>query len=385
LRQKEMKRLKLLFLVTEDWYFCSHRLHLAVAAKMAGYDVSVATRVSKHKTIIEEAGIQLFPLQMSRSSMRLGKEICTLKELIRVYRQVRPDIVHHVALKPVLYGSIVARFTRVPHVVNALAGLGFVFSSNKAMAKILRPWLRISFRVLLNSKGSRIIVQNSDDQYMLVASQTVSPKRITMIRSSGVDIHHFTPLPEPKNGPIVFTLVGRMLRDKGIFEFVEAARILHHHGAKFRAVLVGKPDAENPAAIPEAQLHAWQNSGCVEWWGHRDDILQVWKQSHVAVLPSYREGLPKSLLEAAACARPIIATDVPGCREIVQQGKNGLLVPACNAAELADAMCKLLHDVDLRKRMGQAGSSMVKRHFSEQCVADQTLRLYRELCMNNNH
>jgi len=374
------ERLKILFVVTEDWYFCSHRLALAKKAVEAGFSVAVATRVSTYGTVIEDAGLQLFPVRMSRRSMNPVRELRSLLELLRVYRAYQPNIAHHVALKPVLYGSLVAKIVRVPHVVNALAGLGYIYSSDGSLARLLRPWMRMAFRLLLNREGSKVIVQNPDDRQMLVDGQSASEDRITMIRGSGVNIRHFSPLPEPESSPIVFTLVARMLHDKGVQEFVEAAGILHQQGECLKAVLVGGPDKENPAAISEEQLFAWQDTGYVEWWGHRNDIVQVWAQSHVAVLPSWREGLPKSLLEAAACARPLIASDVPGCREIVLHGENGLLAPVRNSAKLAEAMRILLHDADLRRRMGLAGRAMVEQHFSEQYVAEQTLNLYRNMC-----
>jgi len=369
-----------LFFVTEDWYFCSHRLHLAIAAKQAGYDVTVVTCVSLHGEIIKHAGLRLIPVQLSRGGINPWKEFCSVSELIRLYRQVRPDIVHQVALKPVLYGSIAARLSGVRHIVNALTGLGFVFSSSRTMASLLRPCLRFALRRLLNQPKSRMIVQNPDDYRMLVGERLILEGRVALIRGSGVDIDCFTPMVEPANVPIVFTFVGRMLQDKGVEEFVDAVKLLRQQGEQLKAVLVGQPDQENPGTLSETQIQAWHSGGHVEWWGQRNDIPNVWAQSHVAVLPSYREGLPKSLLEAAACARPLISCDVPGCREIVHHKENGLLVPARNVNALADAMRTLLHDQNMRQRMGKMGRLMVENDLSNACVAEQTLRLYREIC-----
>ncbi len=215
---------------------------------------------------------------------------------------------------------------------------------------------------------------------MLIESKTILPERTALIRGSGVDIQRFRPSPELDDGPVMATLVARMLRDKGILEFVEASRLLRQQGIQFRAVLVGTPDPDNPTSIPASQLEAWQAEGLVEWWGLNDDIPGVWAQSHIAVLPSaYGEGVPMSLIEAAACGRPIITTDMPGCREIVQHEKNGLLVPVKDSRMLADAIRRLIESPDLRKQMGQEGRKLVEEEFAESVVVSQTLNLYRSM------
>jgi len=371
--------MKLLFLVTEDWYFCSHRLPIARAARDAGCEVIVATRVDTHGDTITREGFLLIPLQMSRRSKNPIRELAAVLEIINIYRRERPDLVHHVAMKPVLYGSLAARLTGVPAVVNALAGMGFVFSSDRWKAKLLRPWIRSAFRLLLNQARGKVILQNPDDQRLLIESDVLSRDHTVLIRGSGVDISRFRPSPESEDGPIVATLVARMLLDKGVVEFIEAARLLKHKGISFKAVLVGEPDPENPVSIPDHQLLAWHSEGIVEWWGRQDDIPTVWKQSHIAVLPSYREGLPRTLLEAAACARPIIATDVPGCREIVQHESNGLLVPVKDSTALAHAIERLLTDKALRHRLGGKGRELVQREFAESIVVHKTLDLYHSM------
>lgn len=306
------------------------------------------------------------------------RELRAFMHIFRLYRQVRPDIVHHVALKPVVYGSIAAWLARVPHVVNAMTGLGFVFSSNHWKARCLRPGIKRMFTAFLNRANSRLIVQNSDDADLFRHQIGIDPSRIALIRGSGVDTSHYPFLPAPR-GPMTFTLVGRMLRDKGVYEFVAASRILRSKGIHCRCILVGDVDQENPASIDASQLKQWEADGFVEWWGRRDDIASVWAKSHVAVLPSYREGLPKSLLEAASCGRPLIACDVPGCREVVHQGVNGLLVQSQSAEALAAAMEALAADVELRERMGRASRKIVESDLSEDIVIRQTLALYDDL------
>lgn len=375
-----MSEKKIVYLVTEDWYFCSHRLPIARAARDAGFEVVVATRVDAYGETITQEGFRLIPLQMRRRSKNPLRELMAVLEIINIYRRERPDLVHHVALKPVLYGALAARLTGVTAVVNALAGLGYVFSSRQSRARIIKRFVRVAFRALLNRQNSVVLLQNPDDRRMLVESKTILPERTALIRGSGVDIQRFRPSPEPADGSVVVTLVARMLRDKGIFEFVEASRLLRKKGVHFRAVLIGMPDPDNPTSIPASQLEAWQAEGLVEWWGQNDDIPGVWAQSHIAVLPSaYGEGVPMSLIEAAACGRPIITTDMPGCREIVRHEKNGLLVPVKDYQALADAIFRLIESPDLRRKMGQEGRKLVEKEFAESVVVTQTLELYQSI------
>lgn len=372
-------RKKLLFLVTEDWYFCSHRLPPARAAQAAGYDVVVATRVDLRGAEIMAEGFKLVPISLRRRSRNPFREMAAIAEIAQIYRRERPDIVHHVALKPVLYGSFAALLVRRPAVVNALAGMGFLFTSSSRTAAVLRAAVSRIFRVLLNAGRSVLILQNPDDEAMLVSGGLVAPSRVRLIRGSGVDIERFAPTPEPGGTPVVM-LPSRLLWDKGVGEFVAAAGVLRARGVVARFVLVGDGDADNPASIPDAQLKAWHDSGLIEGWGRCEDMPGALAQAHIVCLPSYREGLPKVLLEAAACARALVATDAPGCREIVRHGENGLLVPLRDAASLADAIERLLGDPVLRFRMGQKGRHMVEAEFSEEKVAQETLAVYREVC-----
>jgi glycosyltransferase involved in cell wall biosynthesis len=373
-RMMVMPSRKICFFVTEDWYFCSHRLPLAVAAKNAGFDVTVITRVVNHGELIRDAGIRVIPFNLSRRSMNPFKELVAILRLCSIYRSERPDIVHHVAVKPVLYGSIAAQLIGIPHVINALAGLGWLFTSTSKRARLLQAIIRRAFYFLLSR--SAVIVQNDDDVAAL-RDMGVAQQRINLIRGSGVNMVDYAPLPEGENVPIV-VLPARLLWDKGVGEFVEAAGQLKRRGVHARFVLVGEPDAENPASVSTQQLIAWQKDGVVEWWGRREDMPQVLAQSHIVCLPSYREGLPKSLLEAASCGRPIVTTDVPGCREIVRDGDNGILVEVRNSMALADALEKLLADPELRQQMGRRGRERVMNEFSQEIIDVQILALYRE-------
>ncbi len=372
---------KILFVVTEDWYFCSHRLNLAIAAMNAGFDVTVATRVTKHDNQILDAGISLIPLsQMVRSGTNPINEIRCIKELIQVYKKVQPDIVHHVAMKPMLYGSIAASFAKVKYKIQAISGFGFVFLSDTWKAKLLRFPIRMMLRFALCGKNTRVVVQNPDDE-RLTESLGVKKSNLHIIAGSGVDVDTFSPTKELESKYIRVTLVARMLWDKGIGEFVEAMRLLKGKGLNIQAYLVGEPDDSNPASISLAQLQKWQNDVGIHYEGRRSDIAKVWGESHIAVLPSYREGLPKSLLEAAACGRPMVATDVPGCRSVVIDNETGLLVPPRNAESLALAIEKLANNKELRLEMGEKARKLIENEMSDQVINDQFIKLYRHLLM----
>jgi len=370
---------RLLFVVTEDWYFVSHRLDLARAAQAAGFEVGIATRVNACAQNIVDHGLELFPLRfMRRSSRRPWIELQAVRELTALYREWRPTITHHVAAKPVIYGGLAAQRARVPAVVNALAGLGFVFTSANMQARALRPFMRHAYRTAMKHPHSRLIVQNAADQSVVLNGGIIDQFSIRRIAGSGVDASAFTPADETPGIPVIL-LAARMLVDKGVHEFVKAARIARSRGVVARFVLVGDTDGENPAAISTVQLRRWQAEGDVEWWGHRADMPAVLRSAHVVCLPSYREGLPKVLLEAAASGLPLIASDVPGCREIAIHNETALLVPARDVDTLANAMQTLAVDPQLRRRLGRRGRELVCSKFTVEHVNAQTIEIYREL------
>lgn len=367
---------KLLFVVTEDWYFVSHRLPLAVAAQEAGFEVAVATREGQQADVIRRAAIRLIPFTLSR---RGGNPLREVMALWRLYRREKPDLVHHVALKPVMFGALAAWLACVPAQVNAVAGLGWLFTSSSGVVRLIRPAVRRILAYLLNRPHSLTIVQNPEDKFLLERSG-VSVSRLRLIRGAGVDTQIFYPGEEP-SGPICIVLAARMLWDKGVGEFVEASRRLTDSGVNARFVLVGDPDPANPASVPESILRSWHGQHGVEWWGKRGDMPAVLQAAHIACLPSfYGEGLPKSLLEAAACGLPIVTTDAPGCREVVRDGVNGLLVPVRDAAALAEALKKLIDDAALRCVMGGQSRLLAEKEFGQEAVIAQTLAVYREVC-----
>jgi glycosyltransferase involved in cell wall biosynthesis len=372
-------RPRILLVVNVDWYFLSHRLPLARALRDAGCEVVVATGVERGcREAIEREGFRFVPLKLQRHLTAPWRELASAWELIRLYRRERPRLVHHVAIKPVIYGSLAARVTGVPIVINTIPGLGYTFLGVGLRGRVLRRAVSVAYRVALASRRVRVIFQNPDDRDLFVERHLVPAGRAALIRGSGVDVRAFSPSEEPPGDPMVL-LAARLLWDKGVGEFVEAARQLRGRGQACRFVLVGVPDEENPKPVPEATLRAWSAEGIVEWWGLRDDMASVVRQASVVALPTYyREGIPKILLEAAASGRPIVTTDVSGCREIVRDGEDGLLVPPRDASALAEAIATLLHDRSLRERMGRRGREIAVSKFSEEAVMAATLSVYRD-------
>lgn len=368
----------LLFVVTEDWYFCSHRLQLAVAAQEEGYYVAVVTQETSHGDEIRQAGLRLIPIKFQRSGRNPVSDLMTIRSLIRIYKNEQPDLIHHVSLKPVLYGSIAARIAGIPNVINAITGLGYVFSSEESFAKVIRCLISPLLKYIFAGRKTITIFQNQDDLKILEDMNLINHSQAKVIRGSGVDANIFTPGEDTISIPQVI-VVARMLWDKGVGEFVQAAKLLMAKGVAARFILVGDTDSKNPAAISVAQLKIWQEEKNIEWWGRREDVPKILQQSTIACLPSYREGLPKFLLEAASAGLPIVTTDVPGCREIVINGENGYLVPPRNSEALADAIAKLLNDERLRREMGVKGRALVEREFGINKIVDETISLYQRI------
>lgn len=374
------RKTRLLILVTEDWYFWAHRRLLARAARDHGYEVVVATRVRTLAEPIRAEGFRLEPLDWvrgSRNPLRLAGEILSV---IRLYRRLRPDLLHHVSLKPVLVGSIAALLLPGAARVNAFTGMGYVFTSRSWSARILAAMLTWLLRFLLTRRRSVVLVENNDDCETIVRRFGVSEQHVVVTRGSGVDLSRFTPLPPPDNGarPVI-ACAARMLWSKGIGDLVEASRILSRRQVPHLLVLAGRPDPENPESVPQSQLLAWVREDGVEWLGHVEDIETVWARADIAVLASAREGLPLSLAEAAACGRPLVAADSPGCRDIVVSGRNGFLVPVHDPESLAGALERLLADAPMRERMGRQSVETVRDGFSSQAVNALTLGIYDRL------
>lgn len=374
-----MKRLRLLFVVNDAAFFLSHRLPIAIAARDAGYDVHIATGMGSAVGLVEAQGFPHYPLRINRSGTNPFVELIALWDMVHLFRALRPDLVHLVTPKPVVYGGIAARVTGVRAVVAAISGLGFVFASSTRRATLVR-WLVVAlYKLALRTRNLRAIFQNPADQEVLIRSGAVTAARTAIIRGSGVDLTEYRYLPEPEGKPVV-TMVSRLLRDKGVHEFVEAARLLLHDGVAARFLLVGDPDPGNPASVSAMEVERWRATGLVEPLGFRRDIAEIFAGSNLVVLPSYYgEGLPKVLVEAAACGRAVVTTDMPGCRDAIEPGVTGVLVPARDAGALANAIRTLIQDRASRHQMGAAGRALAEREYAIEKIVTAHLEVYRSL------
>jgi glycosyltransferase involved in cell wall biosynthesis len=367
---------RLLFVVSEDWYFISHRLPMARAARDAGCEVHVATRVEDDAAAIEAEGFVLHPIPFARGRLSPPTSLATIRALRGIYDRVQPAILHHVSLQTTVLGLIAAFDRRVPTVC-ALTGLGYLFTSRSPKARLTKSAARPALRLLLNRSRIINLIQNSDDRATLIALG-INPSRIALIRGSGVDVNRLVPLPEPL-GPVTIAFVGRLLEDKGIRTLVAAHRLLRANGSDMQLLIAGTTDPANPASVTEKEAAAWNKEPGITLLGHVKDISGLWQRAHLAVLPSRREGLPLSLLEAAACQRAMIASDVPGCREIVIHEKTGLLFPVDDAPALAKAIAKLAAAPDLRRRYAAAARTLAVENFSADVIGRNIVDLYRKM------
>jgi glycosyltransferase involved in cell wall biosynthesis len=370
----------LLYVVNVAWFFCLHRLHIARAALAAGFDVHVATapHFDEHVEQIGAAGLKYHKLELRRGQWDALEECRLTASLYVLYREIRPDIVHHVTIKPVLCGTLAARLARVPAVVNSVSGLGFIFTATDRWAPFRRIAVSLAYKILCRRAAVRVIFENNDDLKMFIDRRVIKPEQATLIRGVGVDLQRF-PLSAPRSGVPLVVLPARMLWDKGIREFCLAAATVQASGIQARFALVGGLDGENPAAIPETWLREQEHSGVVEWWGWRKDMAAVYASAHIVCLPSYREGLPTVLLEAAACGCALVTTNVPGCREVVSDGETGLVVASHDPTGLAQALRTMILDSSLRERMSAAARIRVAAEFSADRVRTCTTQLYGEL------
>ncbi|MBX5473127.1 MAG: glycosyltransferase family 4 protein, partial [Acetobacteraceae bacterium] len=351
---------KILFVVSEDWYFCLHWLRLARSVRDAGFDVAVACNVSCDGERITKEGFELIPLNLHRSSLNIFRDVWTFLNLCRILYRTRPAILHNIAMKPILYGSLAACLVHRPAVVNLFAGLGYLFTSTQLKARLIRPIALLAIRLSLTLTGGKCIVLNDDDRAVLISERLAAPHDIHVVPGNGVDIDHFHPLPEPADPPIRIAVVARMIEDKGIRTAVDAFRLLRERVAGVELLLAGDSDPRNPAGIPEQVLRQWGAEPGITWLGYCADVRRVWASAHIAVLASRREGLPVSLLEAAACGRPVVATAVAGCRDVAVPGLNGILVPVDDAPALANALEYLIRVPRVRHAYGSAGRRIVE-------------------------
>lgn len=370
--------MRLLIIVNDAEFFLSHRLPIALGALAEGHEVHIATAPGPGVDAIRSYGLVYHSVPMTRSGRNPLAELMTMIAIYMLLGKVSPDVVHLVTIKPVLYGGTAARLRRVPGVVAAISGLGHVFGSS-VRQRLLKTVLGPVYRYALRGPNVRVIFQNSEDQASLTRLANLSPSAAVMVPGSGVDLNTYSAIPEPQGMPVV-TFASRLLASKGVYDFVAMARRLHDSGVQARFWLVGKLDPGNPLTITEGELESWRREGVVEVLGHRGDIASVFGKSNIVVLPSYYgEGVPKVLLEAAACGRAIVTTDHPGCRDVVVPGISGRLVPPRNVDALASAVRGLVEDSDMRRAMGLAGRRLAERTFAVEGVVAVHLSIYREL------
>jgi len=369
---------KLLFIVNVDWFFMSHRLPIALEAIKHGYEVHIATTITDKLELLESNGLITHDLHLHRSRSNVGAIFSEFSEIYSIIRAVSPDILHLVTIKPVLMGGIAARLAGTPAVVSAVSGLGFIFVNRRVVTLLRRKAVSLLYRLALGHSNQRVIFQNADDRAQLSRLARLSSEQSILIPGSGVDLSLYSRKLAP-DGPSVIMFAARLLVDKGVREFVHAAKLVRRSKFHTRFVVVGVVDPLNPASIEQSELDHWKKTGVVELWGYRDDMEQVLSLATIVVFPSYREGLPKVLIEAAACGRAVITTDVPGCRDAIEDGITGLLVPVRCASAISDTIISLLENSDRCKKMGDAGRKLAEEKFDVRQVIAKHMKIYRDL------
>jgi glycosyltransferase involved in cell wall biosynthesis len=374
-----MRKCKIILFGNTDWYLFNFRQSLAERLRAEGHDLLLISPPGPYGERLASLGYRWEALPMNRRSLNPLREMKLLRHLVGMFRSERPDIVHGFTIKAAVYGALAGKIAGVPAIVSSINGLGSVFIGNQMRARLLRPFVRQAMRLAFSGNRCRVIVQNPTDSNQLVAERIIADARIRRIPGSGVDCELFRPAEHETadERPLVALLPARLLWDKGIGEFVKASRILARKDICFR--IAGEIDDGNPAAIDRAQADAWQQEGVVELLGHVEDMASALASSDIVVLPSYREGLPKSLIEAAACGKPIVTTDVPGCRDVVDDGQSGLIVPVRNAEALAGAIACLADDHKKRRDLGAAARSRAVREFDKEIIVRETIGVYQDV------
>ena len=365
--------MKIILFANSDWYLYNYRLAFAKYLRTQGHEVFLLSPSGKYSSLLKAQGFQWVPIEFSRDSMNFFSELSIVLKVRKVLKHIQPDVLHNFTLKSVLYGSLAAKHSGVKKVLNAITGKGYLFINNNIQVNLVRkitaPLLRFALR------GSRVIFQNQEDLHFYVENSFLLIEQTKLIYGSGVDTNKFFPSKYPPD-ELNIILPSRLLKDKGIYEFVEAARIVRHDFPKINFVLVGNTDRGNPSSLSDEEIIKWQNDGIIKWWGWQHDMPLVYHRALLVCLPSYSEGLAKSLLEAAACGVPIIATDIPGCREIVQHKKTGFLVPVHDAKALAESIIYAIKHPNLLAEMGKKGRELIISSFSQENVISETYKLY---------
>jgi glycosyltransferase involved in cell wall biosynthesis len=377
---------KILFIVNEAYFFMTHRIAVARALAETGAEVHVAVPADHvwapddfSIDEIEKAGFKLHTIPLSRRGKNVLQDVRTFLSIFSLIQQTRPDVVHLFTIKPVIYGGLAARILAVRAVISTITGLGHVFITPGPMNSLLRMLVVFLYKIATGHRNSRVIVQNSGDADTLLRVGAVRSEKIRLVPGSGVNLGNFPVTQEPDDVPLVM-LPSRLIWDKGVGDFAQAAKAIKDQGIPCRFALVGDTRSSNPRAVPETIIREWVGEGFLEWWGRRTDMPEVFAQSAIVCLPTtYGEGVPKVLIEAAASSRAIVATNIAGCREIVQHGENGLLVPPGDGEALVKALIELISDPERRVEMGRKGRAIVSARMTEAHVIASTLDVYREV------
>jgi glycosyltransferase involved in cell wall biosynthesis len=373
-----MSKKKLLFLVNVDWFFISHRLPIAIAASKSGFEVHIAASMTGQENILREAGFIFHDIPISRDSVGPFSFIKTMSEIIKLFRAVKPDLVHLITIKPILLGGIAARIVGINGVIAAISGLGYVFIDKGLIASTRRWAVKVLYRISLGHKNLRVICQNLTDLNYIQKTTSLPNRSLTVIDGSGVSLQKFQYKVDTNKIPKVI-MASRMLKDKGVLEFVEAAKIIQNSGIQAAFILVGSPDPGNPTSIPISQIQDWEKKDILEFWGHQEDMNKILGQASIIALPSYREGFPKVLIEAAAVGRPVVTTDVAGCRDAIYNGITGVLVPPKDSNALAEEIKKLIASPETCHKMGMEGRKMAEDRFDEKITIERHLSIYDQV------
>ena len=373
---------KVLFVVNVDWFFLSHRLLLAQEALSRGFEVHIATEITESSVRLEGFGFKVHPVKLNRSNLDLIGLFIYFIKLMKVFKSISPDLVHLVTIKPVLIGGLAARISKIPSVLYAISGLGSVFIARDLFSRFLRIFISSLYRISLNHNHSVVVLQNKSDQKLISSIAKIPCERTVIIKGSGVDLSLFKFSNIPSDRSIVM-FPARLLKDKGIYEFIAAAKTI---SSKYKSnelsprfILVGKIDSQNKTSVKDYEVKNWVDEDIVEYWGFKDEMHTVLPKASLVVLPSYREGLPKVLLEAAACGRPIITTDVPGCRDAIVEESTGIIIPARNYLELIHAIERLFLDHKLQDNFGLAGRRLAEENFDVDLIIKDHFRVYSSL------
>jgi glycosyltransferase involved in cell wall biosynthesis len=378
---KDPKDTKILFLINVDWFFISHRLPIALEAQDKGYVVTIACHFTKHKQELINMGFSVVDIPFSRSGSGIINELNTLKNIRKVIKEVNPSLIHAVTIKPVLYtGLVLKSINRNVPFVAAISGLGYVFTASTLRAKLTRLIVSGFYKVALSQKYKTVIFQNTSDESILTDVAKLKANSKVLIKGSGADLSVYNYLPENSTDSIKVVMACRLLKEKGVYEYVASAKLVKEQYPRTEFLLVGTPDVENPNTVKQVEIDGWVKNSLIKYLGHRNDIPKVFSGSNIVCLPSfYGEGVPKVLIEAAACGRAIVTTDNPGCKDAIIDGETGILVPIRDAQALSQAIITLIKDTKLRNNMGKKARVFAEKEFDVKAVVAKHLDIYKNL------